>query len=492
MSVQCPVCLYDLVVDSGLISEEELRPFSEFTNDSLYSILKFKFKVPERQLFELVSVDDGYLVGEASQLIPDPDLSQVYSKQVLKNNRFFPLYETDDEYCIVTDSPFSPFFTQLKTDKEIVTMLISSRELDKWFSLQEGCLFTKSDPLEDVLTQAVSKRASDIHIHQLKSDIVIQLRIDGELSELARFGDLEAQSFCRILKLRADLDISLDTVPQDGRISMAIGHVSYDFRVASLPTVYGEDFVIRVFDPKQQLKTLDELGFDDETVARLEGVLGMKGGLVLVTGPTGSGKTTTLYSFLDWIVKHRKGNVVTLEDPVERVIDGVRQSPLNLKVQYGFAEGLKAVLRQDPDVIMIGEIRDKKTAQIALEAAYTGHLVLSTLHTSDVKSSLHRLRQFDLDSFLLLYSIRGILSQSLEPKVCELCQGAASACRACGYTGYRGRTLHWELLTPPEFSEPRDIEQTFESWFCEDYFLSQPSEPAKKQTKSALNRYFRG
>lgn len=210
------------------------------------------------------------------------------------------------------------------------------------------------------------------------------------------------------IKLRSDCDISVTTLPQDGRFSSGTTQV----RVSTLPTVYGEDIVCRLLN-QTGTQTLEECGFSGQRLAMLQDMISEKAGLVLITGPTGSGKTTTVYSLLRALQDQNAGTIVTLEDPVESVLDGVRQSQINMASGFTFANGLKATLRQDPDIIMVGEIRDKETAMTALNAAYTGHLVISTLHTDDVATTLLRLQSFDLDPFLVSYSLKGIVSQKL-------------------------------------------------------------------------------
>lgn len=314
--------------------------------------------------------------------------------------------------------------------------------------------------------QAVQERASDVHIEPYEQHSVVRFRRDGVLSDVARpHRGMHAAMASRI-KIMASLDIAEKRLPQDGRIALRLGGRAVDVRVSTVPTTHGERLVMRILDKDASRQRLDALGMDSDTQARFGGLLGHPHGIVLVTGPTGSGKTTTLYAALQAIDKEHR-NVITVEDPVEYDLPGVGQIQVNPRIDLGFARALRSVLRQDPDVIMIGEIRDLETAQIAVQASLTGHLVLATLHTNDAAAAITRLIDLGVESFLLASSLRGVLAQRLVRTLCQVCRQETAAtdserrvlgescpdrlwsstgCPSCKNTGYSGRTGIYELI----------------------------------------------
>ena len=262
------------------------------------------------------------------------------------------------------------------------------------------------------------------------------------------------------LKIMADLDISEKRLPQDGRISLRLGTRAIDVRVSTLPSAHGERAVLRLLDKSGGTLSLESVGMQGNVLARLQGLIGQPHGIILVTGPTGSGKTTTLYAALGQLDTQRN-NIMTVEDPIEYELPGVGQTQVNSKIDLTFAKALRAMLRQDPDIIMIGEIRDFETAQIAIQASLTGHLVLATLHTNDAASAVTRLTDMGVEPFLLSSSLLGVLAQRLVRKFCPACQGAG--CDACGQTGYQGRTGVFELLVTTDAIRAQIHNQTSEA-----------------------------
>lgn len=276
--------------------------------------------------------------------------------------------------------------------------------------------------LSDYCQLAIKKQATDIHFHELDTQVKVFFREKGDLIYDGSLSKKDYGFLKNMIKLHAHMDVSQSILPQDGRLAYHHQSQRYDVRVASIPVLYGETMVLRFYITHQCAYQLEDLGFDDITQNYFKKALTLSSGLILVTGPTGSGKTTTLYALLNEWIKNKQGNVVTLEDPCEMVIANIRQTSINPKAGFGFYEGLKALLRQDPDVMMVGEIRDKKTAEVAVEAAYTGHLVLSTLHTDTVKNSILRLLYFGLDPFLIHYCLKMVVSQRLVKEEAALCQ----------------------------------------------------------------------
>ncbi|MFN3617713.1 MAG: type II secretion system ATPase GspE, partial [Aquabacterium sp.] len=307
--------------------------------------------------------------------------------------------------------------------------------------------------LNALLTQAAKDGASDIHIEPYERNSVVRFRVDGTLREVVQPNKALHAALISRLKIMAELDISEKRLPQDGRISLRIGGRAVDVRVSTLPSTHGERAVLRILDKGDASKfTLEALGMSGETLDQFKRLLRQPHGIVLVTGPTGSGKTTTLYAGLA-TVDAATTNVLTVEDPVEYELPGIGQTQVNHKIDLSFAKALRAILRQDPDVIMIGEIRDLETAQIAVQASLTGHLVLATLHTNDAPSAVTRLIDMGIEPFLLSSSLLGVQAQRLVRKLCTHCKRQDEhgrwhpvGCSECGMSGYKGRTGVYELM----------------------------------------------
>ncbi|MCD6165834.1 type II secretion system protein GspE [candidate division KSB1 bacterium] len=320
-----------------------------------------------------------------------------------------------------------------------------------------------------ILVQAIKEHASDIHIEPEEDSLRVRYRIDGILHEIfSPPKELQAAIISRI-KILAEVDIAENRIPQDGRFRMKFENKEIDVRVSTLPTAYGENVVMRILDKSNIMLDLKDLGFTKDGHDTFIQMLANSYGIILVTGPTGSGKTTTLYAALNTINSIEK-NIITVEDPIEYRLKLIRQSQVNPKAGLTFASGLRSILRQDPDVIMVGEIRDSETANIAIQAALTGHLVLSTLHTNDAAGALTRMNEMGVESFLLASATIGVLAQRLVRKICEKCKKPyqpdklllerigitnpkkkltffrGEGCSACKNTGYRGRTGIYEIL----------------------------------------------
>ena len=297
--------------------------------------------------------------------------------------------------------------------------------------------------LNALLTQATRDGASDIHIEPYERHSSVRFRIDGTLREVVQPNRALHAALISRLKIMAELDIAEKRLPQDGRISLRLGARAVDVRVSTLPSAHGERAVLRLLDKSEARLTLEAVGMQGQVLQQVDQLIHQPHGILLVTGPTGSGKTTSLYAALQRLDATRH-NIMTVEDPIEYELPGVGQTQINTKIDLTFAKALRAILRQDPDVIMIGEIRDFETAQIAIQASLTGHLVLATLHTNDAASAVNRLIDMGVEPFLLSSSLLGVLAQRLVRKRCKHCQG--QGCPACGQTGYAGRTGIFELL----------------------------------------------
>lgn len=320
--------------------------------------------------------------------------------------------------------------------------------------------------VDSIVKEAIPYRASDIHIEPFEKKVRVRYRIDGNLQERAEFPIEFYSAISARLKIMSGLNIAERRVPQDGRINMVVGGKEYDFRVSSLPTVYGEKFVIRILDKTSFHFTRTDLGFTENENVVIDKMLMHPHGIILLTGPTGCGKSTTLYSFLKEI-NNSKVNIVTVEDPVEYTLAGVNQTQVNPKANMTFATALRSILRQDPDIIMIGEIRDEETAEIAVRAAITGHLVFSTLHTNDAPGAITRLEDMGVPDYLVADALAGVIAQRLVKRLCPACKkrGKTNAkemeilgidepvsifrpqgCQFCNNTGYKGRIAVHEIM----------------------------------------------
>jgi general secretion pathway protein E len=301
--------------------------------------------------------------------------------------------------------------------------------------------------INSILKQAIHAEASDIHLEAFERKSVVRFRVDGNLRDVVDMRrDLHAALVSRI-KIMASLDIAEKRMPQDGRISLRIGGKAIDVRVSTLPTSHGERVVMRLLEKNYERLDLKTLGMAEDTFTSFDQLIHRPHGIVLVTGPTGSGKTTTLYGAL-LRLRNKTNNIMTVEDPIEYNLDGIGQTQVNPRIDMNFARALRAILRQDPDIVMIGEIRDIETAQIAVQASLTGHLVLATLHTNDAPSAVTRLIDMGIEPFLLSSTLLGVLGQRLIRLKCQACQGAG--CATCGESGYSGRAGIYELMSTNE------------------------------------------
>jgi general secretion pathway protein E len=364
-------------------------------------------------------------------------------------------------------APAAQFSEDLSRDADLARLL---QDIPK----AEDLLGSTSDApvirmINALLLQALRERASDIHFEPYESRSVVRFRVDGVLRDIIEPPRALHAALVSRLKVMASLDIAEKRLPQDGRIALKLGDKSVDVRVSTLPTGPGERVVLRLLDKDSARLDLTALGMSDETLVAIDRLIREPHGIVLVTGPTGSGKTTTLYAAMSRLPRGAL-NVMTVEDPIEFALDGVGQTQVNPRIELTFARSLRSILRQDPDIIMIGEIRDIETAQIAVQASLTGHLVLATLHTNDAVSAVTRLADMGVEPYLLASSVRGVLAQRLVRCLCSECRKATAptagesdvlsglglppaqrlyapvGCSSCSQTGYRGRTGIYELV----------------------------------------------
>lgn len=395
------------------------------------------------------------------------------------------LLQCDLELKQVDETAFQQHLAHIYQSKSSILDAAEGMEEDMDLSLLASQLPVSEDLLENqddapiirllnaLFTQAIKQKASDIHIETYEDRVLVRNRIDGVLQEVLEIQRAIAPLVISRVKVMAKLDIAEKRIPQDGRISLRIGGHNIDVRVSTLPSNHGERVVLRILDKQAAQLDLNLLGMPQSTLQAMRKMIGEPHGIILVTGPTGSGKTTSLYAMLTELNQVTR-NILTIEDPIEYDLEGIGQTQVNTKVQMTFAKGLRAILRQDPDVVMIGEIRDLETAEIAVQASLTGHLVLSTLHTNSALGALTRLRDMGVESFLMSSSIVGLIAQRLVRKLCPHCKtphqlrqdekelmGLAPdadvsqvfephGCELCNHLGYRGRTGIYELITIDE------------------------------------------
>ena len=403
---------------------------------------------------------------------PDLDWSALLETQAEFDNGFTPVMIPEDMFNLAMQRAFGRAgdAADAVQDLDQVTDLES---LSKDLPQTSDLLDSQDDApiirlLNSVLTQAIEEGASDIHIEPFEARLVVRFRVDGLLRDVVEPPVALAGRVVARVKVMARLNTAEKRVPQDGRISLRLAGRMVDVRVSTLPTHYGERVVMRILEKEQGLLTLEQLGMPEEVRSRFGELIRSPHGVFLVTGPTGSGKTTTLYAALQQV--HSPDlNIITVEDPVEYDLEGVGQIPVNVKTGMTFEKGLRAILRQDPDVIMVGEIRDMETAQVAVQASLTGHRVFSTLHTNDAVGSITRLVDMGIEPYLVASSLLGAMAQRLVRKLCPECRVARPAdagerrllgipehtdvslyhpggCASCLYAGYHGRTGIYELL----------------------------------------------
>jgi len=497
--------LGELLVQSGQITEEQLAEALRQTpgdGKRLGERLVDLGYLTESDIFAAVGEQLGVPYVSLSYYSVDPEVISLISEQMARLQRIIPLFKVRNSLTLGMADPLNlAVIDQVmrETDLEVEPAICSEKDIQQAIDHYYGTTSSMDEVIqifagEDVeaegpvdthvltqmagdapivklvnliLTQAVKERASDIHINPEENLLRIRFRMDGILREVYTQPKKLQNAIISRLKIMSNLDIAERRLPQDGRIQMVVEGKPIDVRTSSLPTVHGENIVMRILDKSNLMLRLADLGFGDQE-ERLRSILSRPNGIILVTGPTGSGKTTTLYSALNEVAK-MEVNTITLEDPVEYRLPLIRQSQVNVKAGMTFARGLRSVLRQDPDIVMVGEIRDAETAKIAVEAALTGHLVLSTLHTNDASGALPRLIDMEVEPFLVASAICGVLAQRLVRRICSNCKVSyqpdaaelkaigmsgqqvtlyrGEGCRACSNTGYKGRAGIYEVLT---------------------------------------------
>ncbi len=494
--------IIDLLLSKGLITEEQLqqaRLESRRTGLNIQRALEKLGAITEEDVVRARAEALGLPYMDLSDYAIDTDLVRLIPEEVVKKYRLAPLFRIGESLTVGMVEPQDieaiDHLRRLTGIELIEPVMVSDRGVDRVLEAFYGGSGTIDDLLaaidrdalarpgtkqpdtvaaeapivrlvDAIIVQALRERVSDIHIEPEADHVRVRCRIDGLLRETATLPkDLQNAVTSRI-KIMAKMDIAESRKPQDGRIRMQAEDRDLDLRVSTFPTVHGENVVMRLLDKSSVLLGLKQLGFLDEDLEVFDRLIRHPNGIILVTGPTGSGKTSTLYAALTTINGIEK-SIVTIEDPVEYELPLIRQTQVNPKAGITFATGLRGILRQDPDVIMVGEIRDKETADVAVQAALTGHLVLATLHTNDAPSALSRLTEMGIEPFLIAGSVVGIIAQRLVRLVCPKCKEAfppdsetvktlglapedrlhrGSGCGHCQETGYKGRMGIFEIL----------------------------------------------
>lgn len=490
--------LGDLLVEAGLITEAQLQEAlqQKAPGQKLGDALLQRGYITEQQLIEVLEFQLGIPHVSLYRYPIDPKLTNLVPKEFAKRNMVMPLKAEGDRLLVAMADPMDFFVIddlRLSTGFHIETAIASKddilRAINKYYDIDESMEdFLRMAPTQEtveeervteedspivrlvnqILQLAIEQRASDIHIDPQETKVLIRYRVDGVLrTDRALPKHMQSVLTARI-KILANMDITEHRVPQDGRIKMNIDFHPVDLRVSTLPTVYGEKIVMRVLDLGAALNDIQKLGFNKLNLQRFIELIERPTGIVLITGPTGSGKSSTLYAALNRL-NSEEVNIITIEDPVEYQLEGINQIQVNPNVGLTFAQGLRSILRQDPNIIMVGEIRDRETAEVAIRASLTGHLVLSTLHTNDALSTVTRLIDMGIEPFLVATSLAGVVSQRLVRRVCRDCQYEQEptkremeifarrgikidkvirgrGCPTCNMTGYKGRIALHELL----------------------------------------------
>ncbi|GAB6148882.1 GspE/PulE family protein [Clostridium novyi] len=497
--------LGDLLVEAGKITEKQLVKELErqritgiklgellvkdniLTEDDIIDVLQYQLGV-QRVYLDMMKLDKDAVRSIPENLAEKYNLIAIgYDGDKVKVAMVDPLnvFAIDDVY-ISTGKQVIPFIESKASIKSAIDKYYSSEDVEKAAEeLSKSSVGQKSQTedieelydvknapvvkmIDSITKNAVKAKASDIHIEPFENYMKIRYRIDGALQEMLRVPIETAHSLIARIKIMANLDIAEKRLPQDGRIITKIDNQKIDLRVSILPTIFGEKIVIRILKAENFLIGKEKLGMSKGDIERLERIIKSPYGIVLVTGPTGSGKSTTLYTMLQEL-NTTETNIITIEDPVEYIMDGVNQVNVNTKAGLTFASGLRSILRQDPDVVMIGEIRDNETAEIAIRAAVTGHLVLSTIHTNDAPSSIVRLKDMGIESYLIAAALSGVIAQRLVRRICPKCKEEYIAndyekkllevsekdnvklyrgrgCNFCNNTGYSGRVGIYEIM----------------------------------------------
>ncbi len=501
----------DVLIDANIITQEQLMTALEEqrkTGKRLGEVLVELKYTDETEIAEAMSQQMKIPLAKIREAKLAPEIIELLPENIVRKNNVIPFELDENNPNILRIAMADPLdiiavddisiITNMQIDIMVATPSDITYAIEKYYGNEQSAKLAESfaqermdknqklkkeedgnDEVDNspivllvnkIIEQAVNERASDIHIEALEDQVRVRYRIDGAMQEVMRYPkDLQSAIVARI-KIVSGMNISEKRAPQDGRMTLIFNRVEYDLRVSSLPTTFGEKVVMRIASKSGLNKEKSELGFQEEELKRFDGILKNPHGIILVTGPTGSGKSTTLYTVLNEL-NGGDVNIITVEDPVEADVDGINQVQVNEKAGLTFASALRSILRQDPDIIMIGEIRDEETASIAVKAAITGHLVVSTLHTNSAASTVTRLEDMGIEPYMVADSVVGIIAQRLVRRICPKChvqkqmtdtdkfrlrlrgdsnpmiyEPSESGCAYCNNSGYRGRIGVYEIM----------------------------------------------
>ena len=497
--------LGQILLEAGLVTEEQINQALELqkgTGMKLGEILKQEGLVNDEQIMKVIEAQFGIQYLDITKVYIDSEAVKMVPEEVCRKHTIVPIEVMNGEVTLAMKDPLDyyaieevKFYLVLPIKPVISSEDAINATIEKYFGKQTAEKAVQQFEKEYVPVEKVEKQtehekeidnapivkyvnsiiensirnnASDIHIEPEEDGIRVRIRIDGILNETLKSPLNMLNAIITRIKVMADMNVAEKRVPQDGRIAFKIDGKNIDLRVSTIPTIYGEKTVMRVLDKTSFLLSKNNLGLTPHNSEIFDRLIGKPYGIILVTGPTGSGKTSTLYTILSEINDIKK-NIITLEDPVEYNLKGVNQVQLNSKSGLTFAAGLRSILRQDPDIVMVGEIRDGETAEIAIRAALTGHLVLSTLHTNDAPGVINRLTDMGIEPFLVSSSLIGVIAQRLVRKICPHCRkeytpderemsllginpedeiklAKGIGCKLCGGTGYKGRQAIFEMM----------------------------------------------
>lgn len=495
----------DLLVNSGVITEEQLQKALDIKgNRKLGEVLVDEGMASEEAIARALSDQLGYDIIDLQNVVITEDIISLVPANILEKYKIIPFEYAQDNLNVLRVAMTNPtdlaaidditLITNLQVEPVVATVRSIMMALDKYignaevnsaleeYAKEKESLMAEQEDMysEDVnnspivqlvknlIEQAVRQRSSDIHIEPMERQVRIRYRIDGSLYEKATYSIRLLPAMVARIKIIGGMDIAEKRKPQDGRITQIVDRQEFDIRVSILPTVYGEKIVMRLTSKNALTRSKSQLGLKDRDLKKFDHILSNPHGILLVTGPTGSGKSTTLYTALSELNKEDV-NIITVEDPVEANIDGINQVQVNNKADLTFASALRSILRQDPDIIMIGEIRDQETASIAVQASITGHLVVSTLHTNSAASTITRLTDMGLEPYLIADATVGVIAQRLVRRLCPECKKPKKAdaddlellgleqggdvtiyepcgCAKCDGTGFKGRIGVYEIM----------------------------------------------
>ena len=500
--------LEEILIERGLLTEEQLKSAkkeAQETGKPLKDVLIESGFLSKEHMPLLLGIELGVKTVDLANVIVEPEVANLVPEHVVRKLKVLPLFKEGNTLTVAMADPTDVRVidelhrtTGLMIEPVLASEMDIVRAIDQTYgtantiyeivkSIDEKKILNSRDAGEEapiikltnlIIVQAVRDRASDIHIEPEEKMVRIRYRIDGVLHRVASLPKFLQMPITSRIKIMSDLDIAERRLPQDGRIRMEVGNKSIDLRVSIQPTLHGENVVMRILDKSSIMIGIENLGFSEKDLKTFLDLIHKPYGMILVTGPTGSGKTTTLYSALNRLNTEERC-IMTMEDPIEYQLPLVRQTQVNPQIGLTFAAGLRAILRQDPDVIMVGEIRDLETAEIAIHAALTGHLVFSTLHTNDAPSAFARLIDMGVEPFLASSSVIGVIAQRLVRVICKNCKEAykpskavleelglidkvgedvvfyrGRGCNLCKGTGYKGRTgIYSVLKVTPKIQE---------------------------------------